>query len=112
MRQFTRSYVRLVALCGIAVGVRSHCLVISTPPLNRFSTIDIVGILKREFTILNGLMKFCDGVLVFMAFMGHVIAEPCIVMDAWAFDDRNDVIVVVGGGDRLVAVHGLPFLTL
>jgi hypothetical protein len=103
-----------VALCGAAVGGRCHRLVISTPPLDRFATIDGVGIVHREFAVLNGLMEFCDGFRIFMALMGHVIAEPCVVVDAWAFDDRNDGIVVIGvGGDsRLVADHGLPFLTL
>jgi hypothetical protein len=45
-----------VALCGAVVGVRCHRLVISTPPLDRLATIDGVGILNREFPVLNGLI--------------------------------------------------------
>ena len=101
-----------MALCGAVVGVRCHRLVISTPPLDRFSTIDVVGILKREFPILNALMKFCDGVLVFMAFMGHVIAEADVIVNGTTWDNGNVIIIVVGSGGRYVLAHRSPFLTL
>src|SRR6266487_5814077 len=61
------------------------------------------------------LVQFLNRVLVFMTFMGHVITEPRVVVNAWAFNDRNNVIFVVigiGVASRLVAAHRLPSLTL
>jgi hypothetical protein len=47
-----------------------------------------------------------------MAFVGHVIAEPRTVVNAWAFNHRNNVVFVVGSGGGSVLAHRSPFLTL
>jgi hypothetical protein len=67
------------------------------PPLHRLATINVVGILYRQFAVLNGLTQFGNGFRVFMAFMHHVIAKARVVVNGATWNNRKDVVFVFFG---------------
>jgi hypothetical protein len=65
----------------------------AVPPLDRLATVDVVGIFNREFTVLNGLIQFRDGIGALMTFMHHVIAETRVIVNGATWDDGNGVVL-------------------
>lgn len=85
--------------------------------LEGFALINAITISITEESVLMVLVQLVNALLVFMAFMAHVITKTCVVMNEGAFDDGNDGIFFVVGGDidgvaRLITAHSSPFLTL
>ena len=98
------------------MGVLSGCILMRSSFLERFALVNAVTISVTGQSIPVILMQFVNGLRVLVAFMAHVIAKACVIVDGSScnYRGRGKNIIFFVGVDvcRLVAAHRWPFLTL